>query len=48
MKEEETAESEGRQAALLFPLATGVSSHTDSVDQQGEMFSRFFVLRHLH
>lgn len=47
MKEAEKAESQGRQAGLLFSLAAGGSFHSDSVDEQGEMFRLLFVLCHL-
>lgn len=47
-KEAEKAEGQGRPASLPLPSATGVSFHTDSLDQQGEMRSIFFVLPPLH
>ena len=46
--DEGSRDSRVEAGTLLFPLATGVSFHIDSVDEQGELFTIFFVLHHLH
>ena len=46
--DEGSRDSRVEAGTLLFPLATGVSLHIDSVDEQGELFTVFFVLHRLH